>query len=307
MRWIASSLSAGQREQLVARLDPLGEEVEASALEGDRLADAVVVVEAGAEGLASLAEARREGPGVPAVIVVGAGSSPPDLDGLYPAVLVGTGWLDDEDAVRRCLAQVTALQGERQRLQELEQQLREAEEVRFQLQIRNEELERLLAAADSDEPLTGLRGERSMARSVEEAFNLARRHQTPVACLLIGIDDYDELEQRFGGGFTDFISVQIAHRVKTCMRNTDLLSRYRPGELLMLSPFASREGATAVGERLREAVATQHLEHQDRRVKLSVSVGIATYSLDMRTSTELVEAAANALDEARRGDGLRVV
>lgn len=305
MRWIASSLSADRRELLAARLGPHGQEVETSMSRDDGLVDAVLVVEGGQD--ASLAEARRQSAWVPAVIVVEPGSEPPDLSGLHPAVLVGSSWLDDEDELRRCLAQVTALQAQRERLEQLEQQLREAEEVRFQLQIRNEELERLLAAADSDEPLTGLRGERSMARSVEEAFNLARRHQTPVACLLVGIDDYEELEQRFGGGFTDFITVQIAHRVKTCMRNTDLLSRYRPGELLMLSPFATREGATAVGVRLREAVATQHLEHEGRRLELSVSVGIATYSLDMQSSTELVETAAEALDEARRGDGLSVV
>jgi diguanylate cyclase (GGDEF)-like protein len=306
MRWIATFLSAEQRERLAERLRPLGDGVEETEPAGGGPSDAVLVVDGSEAGLAALVEQRRMASAAPAVIVVGAGEEPPALDGLHPAVLASPAWLEDEDELRRCFAQVAGLQAEGQRLRELERQLRESEEVRFQLQIRNEELERLLAAVDSDEPLTGLRGERSMARSVEEAFNLARRHQTPVACLLIGIDDYHELEERFGG-FSDFITAQIAHRVKTCMRNTDLLARYRPGELLMLSPFATREGAGAVGERLREAVSTQHLEHEGRRLELSVSVGVATYTLEMQSSTELVEAAAAALDEARRGDGLRVL
>lgn len=307
MKWLARSLSTQQLERLVERLQALDGGTSVSSQDGEGEVDVVVLDGASEEELSALRAWRDAGRDTIAVIVVEGGARPPDLAGLLPVVLVGSGWLDSEGELERCLAQIAALEVEQRRVRDLEIQLRQAEEEKFQLQIRNEELDRLLAAGDSDEPLTGLRSERSMARSVEEAFNLARRHQTPVACLLIGIDDYAGLEDRFGGGFTDYIVEQISHRVKTCMRNTDLLSRYQPGELLMLSPFASREGATAVGERLREAVAMQRLEHEGRRLELSVSVGIATFSLDMQSSAELVETAAAALDEARRTSGLHVV
>lgn len=244
------------------------------------------------------------------VLLVAPGSSRLDASPELGAVVsIASASLEDPASteLQTALAQLAMLSDLVEEVSSLRQQLREVEETRFQQRIEIEHLSRHLEAIETDDELTGLRSEKAMARSIDEAFNLARRHQTAVACLVIGVDEFEQLTGRFGDAFAEFVLVQIAHRLKTCMRQTDLLSRYGDGTFLMLSPFTTEEGSKALAERLQEAVSGQRLEYEGEKLTMALSVGLANWRLQMTNSSELVEAAVTAANEARkRGGGVHV-
>lgn len=192
------------------------------------------------------------------------------------------------------------------RLSELGARLRDLDELKLKQRLELEDMHHRLQAIESDDVLTGLRSEKAMARSIDEAFQLARRYQTDVACLLVAVDGYGGLVERFGEAFADFISVQIAHRLHSVMRQTDLLSRYDVGQFLLLSPFTDRRGAELLTERLQDAVGGQRLEHEGEELELTLSIGVASWRLPMDSAQALVETAVEALATAsREGPGGR--
>jgi diguanylate cyclase (GGDEF)-like protein len=141
---------------------------------------------------------------------------------------------------------------------------------------------------------------------VDEAVRIARRYQTPVACVLIGIDHLDLFHERFGLGFTDFVLVQVAHRLRRAIRSTDVLSRYGRDEFFLLSPFTTGPGAVTLARRLRLAVAGQQIDYQRHSTRPTLSVGIASYRPEMSGASELIQTAAEALAQARERGGQQI-
>lgn len=208
--------------------------------------------------------------------------------------------------LQRALATLAAARAAAQEAQEAEARLREGQELRAQAQKRIDELSHQLAMLAVDDELTGLRNERYMLQRVDEAVRTARRYQTPVACVLIGIDHFDLFHERFGVGFTDFVLVQIAHRLRRAIRSTDVLSRYGRDEFFLLSPFTTPPGAVALAHRLRLAVAGQQIDYQRHSTRPTLSVGIASYRQDMSGASELIQTAAEALAQARERGGQQI-
>jgi diguanylate cyclase (GGDEF)-like protein len=184
-----------------------------------------------------------------------------------------------------------------------------SEELRDRLAERGNEIEvlreQLLQQAGGDE-VTGLLSEKAMARVVEGAFRLARRHHADVACILVGIDGFEALGDRFGEAFADLVTVQTGLRLRRAVRMTDMVSRHRAGQFLILSPFAHRDGASCLAQRLHGMLGEQRLEDQQNSLQLSHSIGVSIFNIDMTSSLELVGNAIKGLEDARSRGGNEV-
>jgi diguanylate cyclase (GGDEF)-like protein len=201
--------------------------------------------------------------------------------------------------LQRALALLDHSRGMAQRLGELELRLRDAEAERLAGQRRLDDLSHQLALLAVDDELTGLRNERYMLQRVEESVRLARRYETPVACLLLGLDDLDEVRERCSHSFADHVLVQAAARLKRAIRSTDLLSRYGRQEFLLLASLTTLHGATVLAQRLLDVVAGEPVERQPHSVRPSISAGVAAFRGGMAGPGELIQSAAEALAQAR--------
>jgi diguanylate cyclase (GGDEF)-like protein len=259
---------------------------------------------ASGSALDQLRSLRQRGILIAALVLV----APAELrDGL---ALVGLGAVDllPRDGYTRFDLQraLATLAAARAAAQEGEGRLRASQDSSQQQQRRIDELSHQLAMLAVDDELTGLRNERYMLQRVDEAVRIARRYQTPVACVLIGIDHLDLFHERFGLGFTDFVLVQVAHRLRRAIRSTDVLSRYGRDEFFLLSPFTTGPGAVTLARRLRLAVAGQQIDYQRHSTRPTLSVGIASYRPEMSGASELIQTAAEALAQARERGGQQI-
>ena len=133
-----------------------------------------------------------------------------------------------------------------------------------------------------------------------------RRAEDAVGILMVDIDRFKLLNDRFGHAVGDEVLRAVAGALAAAVREEDVPARYGGEEFAVLLRNPSLEVAMEVGERVREAVAALDLsEHGVPGA--SVSVGVAVAELPDQPISDIIETADRALYEAKRRGRDRVV
>ncbi len=210
--------------------------------------------------------------------------------------------------LRRALASAATSRARSERTASADERVRELEEDRLEYLKRVEDLSRRLALQSLDDEMTGLRNERYMLRRVSEAVRQSRRHETPLSCLLLGLDKLAETRDKLGGGAGEAMIRACAELLRHAIRDTDLLSRYGHDEFLVLTPLTTSQGAVAAARRLRGILVGKTVEFDGRPLPLSISAGVASFRPEMAGAVELIQLVAEALAQSReRGRGIEVL
>lgn len=160
----------------------------------------------------------------------------------------------------------------------------------------NLELERLATL----DPLT----ERFNRRTIEgfgrrEAAN-ARRRSSVVSVALFDIDNFKEINDRYGHAAGDRALRFAVAVLEQNLRARDILGRYGGDELIVVMPETEAEQAAAVCERLRELLARSRFVSESVPVALTVSIGVASARGESADFEKLVNAADAAMYDAKR-------
>ena len=120
------------------------------------------------------------------------------------------------------------------------------------------------------------------------------------AVLLIDVDNLKRVNDSLGHGMGDRLLQSLAHRLKTCMREGDLLSRVSGDEFLLVVPrVKDSEVVEAIAQRIRHALTTP-LELDGLELSTTVSIGAAIYPDDGNSFDELYRQADLAMYTAKR-------
>jgi diguanylate cyclase (GGDEF)-like protein len=97
--------------------------------------------------------------------------------------------------------------------------------------------------------------------------------------LLIDIDDFKQLNDRFGHAAGDELLTRMAPILNAAVRETDLVARYGGEEFVILALNTDAEGAYALGEKVRTALAESSfiLDDSLRPLRVTVSIGVAQF------------------------------
>ncbi len=175
---------------------------------------------------------------------------------------------------------------------ELERYHRELEEANDQL--------RKLAVTDE---LTGLRNRRSFEERLVMEFSMARRRKRELSVLLIDVDNFKTINDRWGHSAGDEVLRRLGTILRTTVRLPDLPARYGGEEFVVLLPESGEESAMGLAKRVMQRVATEDWENET----LTISVGMASMNESLETGFQLVELADEALYAAKRAGKNRVV
>jgi diguanylate cyclase (GGDEF)-like protein len=154
---------------------------------------------------------------------------------------------------------------------------------RLQLESRNEELKRAnetLEQLSITDGLTRLHNHRFFQDQFAREAKRVERTGSPLALVLIDIDDFKSLNDRLGHAAGDAVLARVAAVMSAVLRDTDLLCRYGGEEFALLSPQTALSGAVSLAEKIRRAVAESDYSvvGPDGPIRITISIGVAEFA-----------------------------
>ncbi|MFA5362134.1 MAG: diguanylate cyclase [Candidatus Omnitrophota bacterium] len=167
-----------------------------------------------------------------------------------------------------------------------------------ELEAKNAVLKRLSVTDD----LTKIYNRRHLMERLTEEITCMKRYKYSVSCLMADIDDFKKINDKYGHPKGDQVLKQLATLLKTNIRSVDILSRYGGEEFLIVFPFTGKDGVRIAGERLRSAVMSHVFPGGKESLKVTISVGTATFSpTDPVDVNEVIKVVDNQMCQAKQG------
>lgn len=156
----------------------------------------------------------------------------------------------------------------------------------------------LMSITDS---LTGLPNRRYLEERLAEELNRSKRYEYAMSFLMIDIDDFKAYNDSNGHQAGDLALQITAHCLKGALRSADVASRYGGEEFCILLPQTAMTEAGAIADRIRQRVATTHFPHGKTQPlgKVTISVGVSTFTKNVDTQENIIAAADRALYQAK--------
>lgn len=156
------------------------------------------------------------------------------------------------------------------------------------------------------DPLTNLYNRRYFDETLTQEFQRANRYRRPFSTVIIDIDGFKYANDLHGHGFGDDMLIRATTVFKDILRDGDTVYRYGGDEFAMILPETSKEGSVEVADRLRQRFLKK-CSIKEKRVKLSLSIGVASYPEDGMDQKSLIGAADNRMFYAKENGGNKVV
>jgi diguanylate cyclase (GGDEF)-like protein/PAS domain S-box-containing protein len=162
------------------------------------------------------------------------------------------------------------------------------------------ELEEQLRHDALHDPLTGLWNRPAFSQYAEKACLRAARERFTLALLFVDLDGFKQVNDTLGHGLGDDVLIQVARRLRSCLRGTEVLARLGGDEFTVLIERVSGAGdAIDIADRIH-ATLTRSFEGPEGPLYLGASVGIALSENGRLSAAELLRDADHAMYSAKR-------
>jgi diguanylate cyclase (GGDEF)-like protein len=155
------------------------------------------------------------------------------------------------------------------------------------------------------DPLTGLANRRRFMEELGTEVSRVHRYGRDVSVILVDLDDFKDINDRFGHSVGDDVLCAVAGVLLSGVRELDVSARLGGEEFAVLLPETNVEGAAILAERLRRQVAELQLAGPAGLLPVTASFGVAA-GPSARSADALLEVADKALYRAKRDGKNRV-
>lgn len=156
--------------------------------------------------------------------------------------------------------------------------------------------------------LTGLFNRRWFEDILEREFQRSERHGREFSLALVDVDNFKQYNDRYGHQAGDDALAALGAAIRRAIRGTDLAARYGGDEMVIILPETRLEKAYNLFARRMKNDIESHLHAvSNDRIRLSVTIGIASYPQDGVNARDLVLAADRALLDAKKHKDSRMI
>jgi diguanylate cyclase (GGDEF)-like protein len=147
--------------------------------------------------------------------------------------------------------------------------------------------------------LTNLYVVRHFREKLKEQLKSPKSLLQGCSLLMIDIDHFKKFNDTYGHQQGDTVLREVARLIKGNLRSHDLAARYGGEEMAVIFPATEKKVAFDVAERMRRVVEGSRFPGLPEGVRVTISLGVATYPQDAQAPEELVEKADQALYRAK--------
>lgn len=188
---------------------------------------------------------------------------------------------------------------------ELDHTRMQAQKAEARVKQLERELEQVSEMMHEDQ-LTGALNRRGMDETLEREIKRADRQQSAVSLALIDIDNFKQLNDTLGHQVGDQALIHLIKVIKEALRPTDAVARYGGEEfIIIMSETALQEGMATI-TRLQRELTKKFFLHDNNRMLITFSAGVALRSPD-EDAEELIGRADKAMYQAKQTGKNRVV
>jgi diguanylate cyclase (GGDEF)-like protein len=157
--------------------------------------------------------------------------------------------------------------------------------------------------------VTGLFNQRKLYKDLKILIEQHEKTQSPFCVLFIDIDHFKKVNDSYGHLIGTKLLEDVAFDIKKLLRDADISYRYGGDEFVIILADSQADSGKIVGERILSQIKSRTYEFGDeenlKKLQLSVSIGVAEFPGDARTSDEVLALADRMMYEAKEsGRGL---
>jgi diguanylate cyclase (GGDEF)-like protein len=171
----------------------------------------------------------------------------------------------------------------------------------------NARLHRIVERQALVDSLTGLANRRSLEETLRAELARAGRFNDEVCLVLADLDDFKQVNDRYGHPVGDEVLKEFAQALRQTVRESDVAARWGGEEFALVLPGTDAAGGARLAERARTMIESQVVQAPDgTKLNVTASFGVAAFP-ESHELGELVAAADSALYAAKREGKNRVV
>lgn len=165
--------------------------------------------------------------------------------------------------------------------------------------VENRFFDQMYALATTDF-LTGTSNRQNLMNCLEQEFDRSFRYQRPLALILYDIDKFKEINDSFGHLAGDQLLMESCRIVTAQIREQDVYGRFGGDEFMIVCPETTIGQALPFANRLGLQVSQTSFSFKEKVLAFTISLGVAEFSRDMKSVTELIDRADAALYKAKQ-------
>ncbi len=176
-------------------------------------------------------------------------------------------------------------------------------------EIKIQQLEKELSEVSElvhQDQLTGALNRRGLDTAFEREATRTARSQSPLCVALLDIDDFKRLNDTMGHQVGDIALVHLCTVIRQALRPSDSVARYGGEEFVIILPDVGLTEASATVERLQRELTKQFFMHENDRVLVTFSAGVALRAAE-EPQDEVIARADKAMYQAKRAGKNRVI
>jgi diguanylate cyclase (GGDEF)-like protein len=154
--------------------------------------------------------------------------------------------------------------------------------------------------------LTQIANHRKFQDIMTMELERSQRYNTPLTLLLMDIDHFKKFNDTYGHPVGDLVLQMVAKALQGSIRNTDYCARYGGEEFVVVLIQADEAQSRILAERIRKAVESLQIQNDDKILRVTVSIGSATFPVDGGTKQELIDNSDKSMYASKQGGRNRV-
>lgn len=160
------------------------------------------------------------------------------------------------------------------------------------------EMDRSLELSTRIDPMTGLANRRDIMEKMERELSRSERHQRTFSVMLVDLDNFKKLNERYGYNDGDDVLVEVARVLMSCVRNEDVCARWGGEEFLFLLTETALEGAVTLARKVLDSISMTEFKANRPGIRITASIGLCEYQTG-QSIYECVTRADQALRQAK--------